>query len=432
VNNSVINHWQKILSVISGSLPQDETGMTKIKIGIILVSFFRIFPLITCNVVLSAVLFTAIIIEKTQESTFMNQANPNKSDLLLQELRDDILCGNLSHGDRLLPERELAAQYRVSRTTVRCTLERMQTLGLISRRKGSGTYISRPKNAVQKKRIALLTPLSNKSDLESGYINQVLLATHQSAQNADYTFELITSCENQYFQLVLARQGFDPGDFDGYIFLYPLRQAEIDFLTARQIKFVSLEHPECDAEISSVHVDDYSGAEQATRMLLQAGCRRPMFLNGTAQYVINRNKEEGFIHALAEADIVFAPAMTREIVPNDEKSGIRAIESLLAEKIKFDGLLVYGDWATWGAVTTLRQHGIMVPEQMPLVMYDDFPWVSRVLGFTVTSIRQPFSGLIKAAVKILIRKIEQNTERNIIQLLAPQIIPGNSCKNHQI
>lgn len=58
------------------------------------------------------------------------------------ELRRSILDGAYGHSERLPAERQLAALFGASRSTVRQALERLEQTGLVSRRIGSGTFIS--------------------------------------------------------------------------------------------------------------------------------------------------------------------------------------------------------------------------------------------------------------------------------------------------
>src|SRR5512135_627319 len=56
-------------------------------------------------------------------------------------LRRAILRGELAVGERLPPERELAAQFGVSRLTLRAALATLDAAGLISVRHGSGYVV---------------------------------------------------------------------------------------------------------------------------------------------------------------------------------------------------------------------------------------------------------------------------------------------------
>ncbi|KPI12225.1 FadR/GntR family transcriptional regulator [Streptomyces mirabilis] len=62
-------------------------------------------------------------------------------DLLEARLRGDILSGTHEPGSLLPPERELAAGYGVTRTTLKHALTRLEQAGLLSTRHGIGTRI---------------------------------------------------------------------------------------------------------------------------------------------------------------------------------------------------------------------------------------------------------------------------------------------------
>ncbi|MFF5144830.1 FadR/GntR family transcriptional regulator [Streptomyces sp. NPDC013157] len=62
-------------------------------------------------------------------------------DLLEARLREDILSGTHGPGSLLPPERELAAGYGVTRTTLKHALTRLEQAGLLSTRHGIGTRV---------------------------------------------------------------------------------------------------------------------------------------------------------------------------------------------------------------------------------------------------------------------------------------------------
>ncbi|WP_354639524.1 FadR/GntR family transcriptional regulator [Kitasatospora camelliae] len=62
-------------------------------------------------------------------------------DVLEHRLREDILDGTHGPGSLLPPERELAAGYGVTRTTLKHALSRLEQAGLLSTRHGIGTRV---------------------------------------------------------------------------------------------------------------------------------------------------------------------------------------------------------------------------------------------------------------------------------------------------
>ncbi len=69
-------------------------------------------------------------------------------DVVVERLRQSIESGNLSSGDRLPPEPELVSQLGVSRTVLREAIKRLQTIGLVTIRRGVGTYVADRNNLV--------------------------------------------------------------------------------------------------------------------------------------------------------------------------------------------------------------------------------------------------------------------------------------------
>ncbi|WP_229775992.1 FadR/GntR family transcriptional regulator [Deinococcus ruber] len=66
------------------------------------------------------------------------------ADQVVEALQDWFRASELLPGMRLPPERELAARFGVSRTSVRDALGRLELLGYLDIRQGDGTYVRRP------------------------------------------------------------------------------------------------------------------------------------------------------------------------------------------------------------------------------------------------------------------------------------------------
>lgn len=62
---------------------------------------------------------------------------------LMELIIQQIESGELAPGDRLLPERKMAAAYGINRSTVNHALEELTSLGWLTRRQGSGTEVAK-------------------------------------------------------------------------------------------------------------------------------------------------------------------------------------------------------------------------------------------------------------------------------------------------
>jgi len=84
---------------------------------------------------------------------------PVAVDVVVAHVRGLIEQGALHPGDRLPPERELAAQIGVSRPTVRTGLRSLASMGVVQSRQGSGTFITAGPPALLSEPLNLLAAL---------------------------------------------------------------------------------------------------------------------------------------------------------------------------------------------------------------------------------------------------------------------------------
>lgn len=65
----------------------------------------------------------------------------NISDVVYEQLMENLIAGQWKPGDKIPSENELAAQLQVSRISVRSALQRLSSLGLVESRQGEGTFV---------------------------------------------------------------------------------------------------------------------------------------------------------------------------------------------------------------------------------------------------------------------------------------------------
>jgi DNA-binding FadR family transcriptional regulator len=81
--------------------------------------------------------------QATEESELEGLSRPSRGvGAISAQLRNAIEAGTYNKGDQLPPERELAVAFRAARSTVRRALDELQRAGLVSRKLGSGTFVT--------------------------------------------------------------------------------------------------------------------------------------------------------------------------------------------------------------------------------------------------------------------------------------------------
>jgi GntR family transcriptional repressor for pyruvate dehydrogenase complex len=74
----------------------------------------------------------------------VKQLKPQKlSDIILAQLENMIIEGSIQPGEKLLPERELAKQFEVSRPSLREAVQKLEAKGLVIRKQGGGTFVTK-------------------------------------------------------------------------------------------------------------------------------------------------------------------------------------------------------------------------------------------------------------------------------------------------
>ena len=87
----------------------------------------------------------------SREKVVLPPVSPEKDDItqhLITRFQQMLRDGKLSRGDRLPPERELAAHFNVARSSLRQALKVLEILGVITQRVGDGSYLNDNASAI--------------------------------------------------------------------------------------------------------------------------------------------------------------------------------------------------------------------------------------------------------------------------------------------
>ncbi|WP_433616261.1 LacI family DNA-binding transcriptional regulator [Dactylosporangium sp. CA-139114] len=151
----------------------------------------------------------------------------------------------------------------------------------------------------------------------------------------------------------------------------------------------------------SVGTTNWSGGIAAARHLLDLGHRRIAVITGPAQFMCSRARLEAARAALETAGVALDPGLVRSgRFGFDDGAALGA--ELLARRDRPTAILCGNDLQALGVCDAARRAGLRVPGDLSVVGFDDLE-VARWCGPPLTTVRQPFAEMGRAAAGMVLR-----------------------------
>ncbi|MBW5445585.1 LacI family DNA-binding transcriptional regulator [Cohnella sp. CFH 77786] len=183
-----------------------------------------------------------------------------------------------------------------------------------------------------------------------------------------------------------------------------------------------------DIRIGTVAADHVEGAYRAVRHLLGRGYRRIGFLNGSPQYSNSADRLAGYRKALKEAGI--EPDDSLLYAGNYSwTSGNKAAAAVFADLGRLDALFVANDRMAIGLIQGLRDQGCSLPDDLPIVAYDDSD-AARMSEPPLTTVRVPFYEMGKLAAERVLDLAAPSSGGDgafFEDMLRPELVVRRSC-----
>jgi DNA-binding LacI/PurR family transcriptional regulator len=159
----------------------------------------------------------------------------------------------------------------------------------------------------------------------------------------------------------------------------------------------------------SVTCDNLAAAMTATRHLVNLGHERVAIISGLSddpmRFPIPRGRKKGYLQVLEENDIEFRPEFA---VPGNfsYEGGAEAMTQLLSVRQAPTAVFAFSDEMAIGALKTIRDLGLHVPEDISVMGFDDHD-VSKYVG--LTTIHQPVAQYGDMAASLLLDTLSGET-----------------------
>ena len=186
------------------------------------------------------------------------------------------------------------------------------------------------------------------------------------------------------------------------------------------IPVVAMDRRMRDLEVDTVVVDSAEGAYQLVRHLLESGHRRIGLIGGPQQVTTAREREAGYLRALAEHGLRPDPALIKS---TDYKlaGGYEATCQLLELEQPPTAMFAANNLTTLGALNCIHERGLRIPEDVAIGGFDDMPWATS-LNPPLTAVAQPTYELGRTAADLLLRRIRDKGHNVVEVKLATRLV----------
>jgi LacI family transcriptional regulator, xylobiose transport system transcriptional regulator len=172
-------------------------------------------------------------------------------------------------------------------------------------------------------------------------------------------------------------------------------------LTARSIPFVVVDPAgEPAPGVPSVGATNWNGGLTATRHLIELGHRRIGMIGGPAKMLCSRARVDGYRAALETAGLPVDPELIRWGTFHLE-AGYEQGHELLSLPDPPTAIFAGSDLQAFGVYEAARVLGVVIPEQLSVIGFDDLP-MARWVGPPLTTIRQPLTEMAATAARLVL------------------------------
>jgi DNA-binding LacI/PurR family transcriptional regulator len=161
---------------------------------------------------------------------------------------------------------------------------------------------------------------------------------------------------------------------------------------------------DAEADIDTVTVDQYAGANAATQHLLDAGHRTVWHVAGPQDWFEARHRAAAWRATLEKAGAEVPPSIPGDWSP---RSGFDA-GRVLARMADVTAVFAANDSMALGVLRALHEHGRDVPGDVSLVGFDDLPEVAYLTP-PLTTVRQDFAEVGRRGLALVLDQIESGS-----------------------
>jgi LacI family transcriptional regulator len=215
-------------------------------------------------------------------------------------------------------------------------------------------------------------------------------------------------------------------NLDGAVLLGFLDEDVDRFVPPAGTPILALDSYSANPKTTGVRSDDVEGGRLAAAHLLEHGHRRIVFAGPAFSDIgVVRRRFEGFRQAHREAGVEWHPGDRATVVETGYERGIELGRTLREQHPEVTAVFATADIVAVGLIEGLSRTGVLVPEQISVVGFDNID-----IGFYVTpkltTVAQDVVAKASAAIRILLAEIEDDAVPGEPVVVGVELVPRDS------
>ncbi|MFS0784036.1 LacI family DNA-binding transcriptional regulator [Bacillus sp. 1P06AnD] len=268
----------------------------------------------------------------------------------------------------------------------------------------------------------LITDLK-RSGIKDNFMFQTLCGAMDYLQHLEYELVMLTTTSSKQRNKTY-QQLYNERNLDGII-IQGLKIDDPYLLEAKKSckPCVLIDIPASSPNAGYVTTNQSESAKQATKYLCRMGHRNIAFINGHDSAHVSIERLKGYKEALEECDVDFRPEFVCDGDFDEDKAKQCAI-SLVLGYPEITAIFCASDVMALGVIKAARELGIMVPDQLSIVGFDNI-LLSEYVTPSLTTVSQNPYEMGRKAAEMMVSFIE-GKETECIVTLDNQLIVRDS------
>jgi len=203
-------------------------------------------------------------------------------------------------------------------------------------------------------------------------------------------------------------------------------------LSQKQVPLIFFDRKKDLPGFSSVTIDDFSGSYEATKHLIEQGCRRIAHLSNDRSLEIFKNRYLGYKQAIIDHGLEFDETLVIETFSKVDE-GRKATSILLNMETPPDAIFSSSDFTALGAIQEIKEQGLKIPEDISVVGFSNEPF-TRFMELSITSVDQSPIEMGRRAAKVFLDEVARDTKNknNEHIVLQPELIIRQSSLKSEV